>query len=123
VGVCRHFPSYTIVNVPEDRRKSNFVQVIIEYTYNQLYTYIRGSPFETQTPSHWNVIGCNIIAPPLVLSPSNLVFFRHFRLIAPVFQQGITVPSFQKYNLTITFFLLFFFKLRVKLLKSGITCT
>jgi hypothetical protein len=108
VGVCRHFPSYTAVNIPEDRRKSNFVQVVIEYTYNQLYTYIRGSPFANQTPSHWNLIGRNLIAPPLVLSPSNLVFFRHFRLIAPAFKQGKIVPSFQKYYLAITFFLLFY---------------
>lgn len=92
VGLCRHFPSYTTVNVREDRRKSTFVQ----YTCNQLYTYIRGSPFETQTPSHWNLIGRNFIALPLVLSPSNLVFFRHFRLIAPAFLQGKIVPSFQK---------------------------
>jgi hypothetical protein len=53
------------------------------------------------------VIGRNIIAPPLVLSPSNLVFFRHFRLIAPAFQRGKIVPSFQKYYLAITFFLTF----------------
>jgi hypothetical protein len=96
VGVCRNFPSYTTVNVREDRRKSTFVQVVNQYTYNQLYTYIRGSSFETQTPTHWNLIGRNIIAPPLVLSPSNLVFFHHFRLIAPAFQQGKIVPSFKK---------------------------
>jgi len=108
VGLCRHFPSYTTVNVREDRRKSTFVQVVNQYTCNQLYTYIRGSPFETQTPSHWNLIGRNIIAPPLGLSPSNLVFFRHFRLIAPAFQQGKIVPSFKKNIIWLLHFFLLF---------------
>jgi hypothetical protein len=34
------------------RRKSDFAQVSIQYTYGQLYMYIQGSPFEIETETH-----------------------------------------------------------------------
>ena len=55
------------------RRKSNFAQVTIEYTYDQLCMYIKGSPTEIQTPTHWKLIGRTINDPPPVLSPSSIL--------------------------------------------------
>ena len=33
-----------------------------------LYVYIEGSPIEIQTQAHWNLIGCSMIAPSLVIA-------------------------------------------------------
>ena len=35
--------------------------------------YIQGSPVGIQTPSHWNLIGRSMTAPPPVLSPSSIL--------------------------------------------------
>jgi hypothetical protein len=42
--IYRHSPIYAVVTLPKVRHKSNFAQVGIEYTYGQLYMYIKGSP-------------------------------------------------------------------------------
>jgi hypothetical protein len=48
--------------------------------------YMQGSPAEIQIPAHWNLIGHNMIAPPLALSPSSI--FRYLRSTAPSLLQG-----------------------------------
>jgi hypothetical protein len=69
-------------------RKSNFVQVGIEYTYGQTHMNIKGRPVEMQTPTHWNLIGHSMTAPHLRYRPA--VFFRHLCHIALPFPQGKT---------------------------------
>jgi hypothetical protein len=52
-----------------------FRKVGTECEYSQLcvYVYIKGSPAEIQTPTHWNLTGRSITAPPPVLSPSRIL--------------------------------------------------
>jgi hypothetical protein len=45
--------------------------------------FITDSPFETQTPAHWNLIDHSTTAPPPVLSPSSIFLspFSRFAVI------------------------------------------
>jgi len=56
--------------------KTNFVQVIDEYSYGQLYpcTYAQGSPVEVQSLIHWNPNGHSVTAPSPVLFPSSILW-------------------------------------------------
>ena len=68
----RNAPTETTVTVRNVQSKSNFAQV----GYGILmvnYTRTEGSAVETRTPAHWNLTGHSTTAPPLVLSPSNIL--------------------------------------------------
>jgi len=39
----------------------------------KIFFYIKGVTTDTQTPTHWNLIGRSMVAPPRVLSPSSIL--------------------------------------------------
>ena len=43
------------------------------YIYIYINVYVRGSPVENQNLTHWNLIGCSMIAVQLVLSPNSVL--------------------------------------------------
>ena len=49
-----------------------FGQVRTQYTYGQLYTHIKASPVEIQTPIQLNQIGQSMATPPAELPPSSI---------------------------------------------------
>lgn len=72
-------------------RKSNFVQVKIEYTYGQVYMYVQGSPAKIQTPPHWNqtdrsmttllpVLSLISILPPLSSHFAIISYYEEFNV-------------------------------------------
>jgi len=64
---CRHSSTYVsyILEGPE--------QVRTEYIYGQMRKYIRVSPAENQTPTHWSLTHHSITAPPPMLLPSSIL--------------------------------------------------
>jgi hypothetical protein len=75
--ICTHFLTYVIVTFWEIQRKFRFLKVRVEYAYGQLYTYIKGSSAEIQTPAQWNLIGCGINTPCLGNFPAVFVCQLH----------------------------------------------
>jgi hypothetical protein len=71
------FPDLSNNYVPKSWRKANYVQVGIQYTYDQIYThicmYVKRSLVENQTPKLWRLIGRSMVAPPALLSPSSIL--------------------------------------------------
>ena len=61
---------YEIITLRKKGRKSNFAPVRTQYihTYGQLRTRIQSSPTDIQTPTHRNLIGRSMSAPPPMLS-------------------------------------------------------
>ena len=66
----RHSPTYAVVTLRKVRRKSNFVQVGIDYTYGQLCVCIQAVQLKSKLPTHRNLIGPSMTAPSPVLSPN-----------------------------------------------------
>jgi hypothetical protein len=64
----RHSPTYC-----NSYFTKGAAQVGFGYTRGQLYMYIEGSRSEIQSPTHWNVIGRNMTAPPHVWLPSSIL--------------------------------------------------
>lgn len=57
-----HMP-YTLRRTFEKvRRRLIFAQHVIWYTYGQ-FVYVQVSPYEVETPAHWNMIGRSVTAP------------------------------------------------------------
>lgn len=67
-------------------RRSSFAQRVIWYKYGQ-FVYAQVSPYEIETPAHWNMICRSVTAqPPMCYCPA--VFFLVLRFIALAFMQG-----------------------------------
>jgi len=63
----------TVVVFQKVWRKLNFVHNGIADTCGQLCVYyVLGGPGETETPTHWNLIGCRMADLPSVLLPSSI---------------------------------------------------
>jgi hypothetical protein len=73
----RHSATNATVTFRNVRRKSNFEV--------RTCTLIQGSPADIITPTHPNVIGCGMTAPPPVLSPSSILLLTLPRVFS--FQQ------------------------------------
>ena len=71
--VCRHSLTYTIPVFWKIQCTSNLVQVLMEYTYDQLCRHIEGSSVLIQTPTHWNLIGHSTTVIQPVLSPNSII--------------------------------------------------
>jgi hypothetical protein len=80
--------------VPKGPALVQLPQVAIEYTFRQLYVYIVGSPVEIQTPTHRELTGRSMTAPPPCCRPT--IFFRRLNLIAFLSWQGRIRLSLQK---------------------------
>jgi hypothetical protein len=74
------------------------------HTAERVYVFTQERQVEIQTPAPWNLIGCSMTAPPLVLSTSSI--FHQFRLITLTFfckeKLGVVFQN-------VTFLLIFYF--------------
>jgi hypothetical protein len=88
----------------------SYVQRDFELSVHEIkYMHRKGSPFDFQTSTHWNVIGCSVIAQPCYCP---IVFFHNLGLNALSFPQRndrrITKISFLFFKLLISFCILMF---------------
>ena len=51
------------------------------YTHKHTHTHTHEKPFETQTPTYWNLIGRNMTSPSPVPSPSSILPPLPFRYL------------------------------------------
>jgi len=114
----RHSPTYTTFTLRKCRRKSNFVQIGIEYTYIwiNIFVYARQSKWNPSSSTQERNRQQHDPLPPCRLCYHPAVFLRHLLLIVFLFQQGKIPRAFHK-----CYFLIFFicFLYFLKLRKSG----
>jgi hypothetical protein len=72
VGYLKTLPSLHDCYVSEGP-EVEFMQIRIEYTRVDLYTFMQRSPAAIQTPTHWNLIGSRMTAPPSVILPNSIL--------------------------------------------------
>ena len=72
-GRAKDLSAPRVVYVPESPALVQFPRVAVEHTNHQLYIYIQGSPVEIQAPTHRNLTGHSMTAPPPVLSPNSIL--------------------------------------------------
>jgi len=63
-----HAPSHAVVTLRMMRCQSNFAHVETECACGQLREYTHGGPDKIQTPTHCNLIGRGMTAPPSVIA-------------------------------------------------------
>jgi hypothetical protein len=51
---------------------------LIDHVSCQKYMHLKGSPVATQTPTHWNLIGCSMITPPSLLSLNIILRLQNY---------------------------------------------
>jgi hypothetical protein len=106
-----HSQPYAPVNVPEIPAEFQTV-----YRHGQAYMYIQASPVEIKTPTHCNLIGRSMSAPPSVSSPSSILPppSSHYAFISA----RKTRRAFQNF---IFHFPIFFSQLFETALRHGVT--